>query len=347
MKIFACQHCRQPLYFENTSCLSCARRLGYVPEIAQISALEPDGDAWRALAEPADRMRFCANAEFDACNWLLPADSGDTLCLACRHNRTVPDLSDAQNRARWQRLERAKHHLFYSLLRFRLPLRTRSEAPRDGLAFDILAEEGQKVTTGHDGGVITIALREADDAERERLRGELGEPYRTLLGHFRHEIGHYYWDRLVRDRGRIDAFRRTFGDESRDYRSALQAHYAGGPPANWRDFFISGYASAHPWEDFAETWAHYFHIVDTLETGRAFGIKLQPRTRANLPSDAEVDFDPYRAEDLDWLIEAWLPLTFAVNALNRSMGQPDLYPFVLAPPIIDKLRFVHDLVRGR
>jgi hypothetical protein len=348
MKTFECQHCRQLLYFENTSCMSCGRRLGYLPEIAKLSALEPDGDAWRALAEPEPRWRFCANAEYDACNWLLPADAAESLCRACRHNRTVPDLGDAQNRLRWQRLERAKHHLFYSLLRFRLPLRTRDEAPEDGLAFDFLAETAaeKKVTTGHANGVITINVAEADDAERERMRGELGEPYRTILGHFRHEIGHYYWERLVRDRGRIDAFRAAFGDESQDYATAIAAHYQNGPRADWRDSFISSYASAHPWEDFAETWAHTFHIVDTLETARACGMELHPKLRGRLPLDAEVDFDPYRAQELDWLIEAWLPLTVAVNSLNRSMGQPDLYPFVLTPPVISKLRFVHELLRG-
>jgi len=348
MKIFACQACRQLLYFENTACLSCGRRLGYLPDAAVLSALEPDGEAWRPLAEPETRQRFCANAAHDACNWLLPADSPDAMCRACRHNRTVPDLGDAENRLRWQKLERAKHALFYALLRFRLPLATRDEAPESGLAFDFLADapNAPPVMTGHAGGIVTINVREADDAERERRRGELGETYRTILGHFCHEIGHYYWDRLVRDRDGIAAFRAAFGDESRDYAAALAAHYENGPRAGWRESFISSYASAHPWEDFAETWAHYLHIVDTLETARAFGMELHPRVRGKLPLDSEVDFDPYRALDPEWLIEAWLPLTVAVNSLNRSMGQPDLYPFVLSPPVVEKLRFVHGLLHG-
>jgi hypothetical protein len=194
--------------------------------------------------------------------------------------------------------------------------------------------------TGHDNGTITIALDEADDAKREQIRTEMGEPYRTLLGHFRHEVGHYFWSVLVRDRGKLDSFRQVFGPEDQDYNAALQAHYSNGPPADWQNRFVTAYASTHPWEDFAETWAHYLHIVDTLETAQSFGIKVQ--SPAN--KEAAVDFDPHNAPAIDRLIEAWLPLCFAVNSLNRSMGSADLYPFVLAPDAIAKLGYVHDLI---
>ena len=285
----------------------------------------------------------------DACNWLVPADGPDRYCFACRFNRTVPDLSIDVNVQRWRKLELAKHRLFYTMLRLHLPLETRMEDPEHGLAFDFLADppsqSGPKVMTGHDNGLITISLKEADDAERERLRTQMGEPYRTLLGHFRHEVGHHFWDLLVRDTGMIEGFRSLFGDERQDYNQALQAHYANGAPADWQLNFISSYATAHPWEDFAETWAHYLHMIDTLEMARAFGIRVDPVITDDPDLTTELDFDPHRASDINRLVDAWLPLSFAVNSLNRAMGQPDLYPFVLSPTVIGKLGFILALVR--
>jgi hypothetical protein len=351
MKLFECQACGQPLYFENTRCESCGRRLGYLPSIHEVTALEPEAEEWKALASPEERFRFCANAEYDACNWLIPAQEHDTYCLACRHNRTVPDLSNERNLTRWRRLEIAKRRLFYTLLKLGLPLSARPEDPQ-GLAFDFLADpneassHGPSILTGHDNGLITINIAEADDAERERRRHSMGEPYRTLLGHFRHEIGHYFWNVLVRGDPSLERFRAVFGDERQDYGQALQAHYANGPKENWQDEYVSAYAGAHPWEDFAETWAHYLHIVDTLETANAFGMRVRPRVTRGSELTADVDFDPHQEADLNRLVTVWLPLTFAVNSLNRSMGQPDLYPFVLSPAVIGKLAFIHERIRA-
>lgn len=344
MKLFQCQNCGQPLYFENTRCESCGRDLGYLPAMETITALEPDNGAFRALAEPEGRYRYCANQPFGACNWLVP-DGGDAYCPACRHNRTIPDLSRGNNLANWRKIEIAKHRLFYTLLRLRLPLKTKAEDP-NGLAFDFLSDDESPapVMTGHEHGLITINLAEAEDAERERRRSQMGEPYRTLLGHFRHEIAHYYWDHLVAGSPSLENFRATFGDERTDYAEALKQHYASGPPPDWPDHFVTSYASSHPWEDFAETWAHYFHMVDTLETAGAFGIRVKPRVGRGLA--ARINFDPHLA-DMDRLVHAWLPLTFAVNSINRSMGLADLYPFVLTPGVIVKLQFVHDCIRAQ
>ena len=273
MRLFECQACGQALYFENVLCESCGRKLGYLPNLATLSALEPEGDRWRALADGGAQYRHCANVAHESCNWLIADDSDEHFCLACRHNRTIPNLSEVRNLQLWRKVELAKHRLFYSLLRFRLPLVTKSKDP-SGLAFDFLVAEGQPVMTGHLDGTITINITEADDAHREKQRGEMGEPYRTLLGHFRHEIAHYYWDRIVRDHMAIERFRDIFGDEREDYDAALQRHYAQGAPADWSQKFVTSYASSHPWEDFAETWAHYFHIVDTLETASAFGVRF-------------------------------------------------------------------------
>jgi hypothetical protein len=351
MKLLKCQQCGQVLYFENVRCEKCGHRLGYLPNSVQLSALEQWGENWRAAAEPTKPWRFCTNADHDACDWMVPADSPDTYCPACRHNRTVPDLSVAAYLVPWRRIELAKHRLFYSLLGFRLPLRNRMDDPEHGLVFDFLADPpkqaGPKVMTGHDNGVITLALAEADDAERERRRTAMHEPYRTLLGHFRHEVGHHFWDLLVRDRGRLDACRAVFGDDTEDYGTALEAHYRDGPPADWQQNFVSAYASSHPWEDFAESWAHYLHIIDTLEMARAFGLRVQPKVDSANDLVADVDFDPYNAAANDDLIDAWLPLTFALNSLNRCLGESDLYPFILSPAAIGKLGFIHDLVHAK
>jgi hypothetical protein len=343
MKLFECQNCGQPLYFENTRCESCGFALGYLPARQTITALRPESELWAALAAPGKRYRYCANGVHGVCNWLVPADSPEQFCAACRHNRMIPDLTQPQNLVHWRMMEVAKHRLFYTLLRLRLPLVTRAEDP-NGLAFDFLAEGPVPVFTGHDNGLITINLAEADDAERERRRHQMGEPYRTLLGHFRHEIAHYYWDRLVANSSSLEPFRQLFGDERPDYGTALQNYYAAGAPADWQERFVSAYASSHPWEDFAETWAHYFHMVDTLETANAFGLIVKPKLTQVVA--AKIDPDPL-AGDMNRLIEAWLPLTFAVNSINRSMGLHDLYPFVLSPTAIAKLAFVHERIRSQ
>ena len=278
LKLFECQNCGQTLFFENMYCERCHLNVGYLPQFETMTAVKPEGATWIALANPDRRYRFCANWERQVCNWLVEAGAADPYCRACQHNRTVPDLSDSANWSRWQRIEEAKRRLIYTLLKLKLPLPTRASGDPERLLFDFLASAPQsKILTGHDNGIITISLQEADDVERERLRTHLHEPYRTLLGHFRHEVGHYYWDRLVRDGGKIEEFRAVFGDETLDYNTALQSHYQNGAPCNWRESYISAYATMHPWEDFAETWAHYLHMIDTLEMAYYFELRVSPR----------------------------------------------------------------------
>ena len=352
MKLFRCQQCGQVLYFENRQCQNCFHRLGYLPAAGALSAVEQDDRVWRALASPTRGYRFCANADYDACNWLVPSDSSETFCLVCRHNRTIPDLTLSDNLTRWRKFELAKHRLFYTLIRLDLALPSRAEDPQYGLVFDFLADApdagGHKVMTGHEDGLIAVNLSEADDAEREKLRLAMGETYRTLLGHLRHESGHYFWDRLVRDTGRLETFREFFGDERQDYQKALQSHYANGPARNWQESFISSYAAAHPWEDFAETWAHYLHIVDTLEMAFAFGIRIREGIDERSSPGIAPDFDPHEPGSINRLIDAWLPLTFAVNSIIRCMGESDFYPFVLSPRAVTKMGFIHELIhQGR
>jgi len=347
MKLFKCQSCGQAVYFENRFCGACGHALGFLPQGLTMAALEPEGDYFTTITAKPLHVRYCANAAHDACNWLIPAGSTDHFCTACRHNRTIPDISVSDRLEHWRKMEIAKHRLFYTLLELRLPLKNLNDDPAHGLTFDFLAEDPStnvKILTGHDDGLITINLNEADDGLREKLRTAMGEPYRTLLGHFRHEVGHYFWDVLVRDAGKLEECRAIFGDDSQDYGEALKRHYAEGPPADWQENFISSYATAHPWEDFAETWAHYLHIIDTLETASAFGMRIHPVSTKNRTLHTDIKITPPHATSVQPLIDAWLPLTFAVNSLNRSMGLADLYPFIVSQPVVKKLQFIQDII---
>lgn len=344
MRLFSCDHCGNTIYFENAVCERCGHALGYAPQANALVSLTEDNGAWTSPALPGERLVYCANAEHAACNWLVP-EGGEAYCAACRHNEIVPDLSNPENLLHWQSIERAKKRLMYSLIRLGLPLQNRVEDPQHGLAFRFLADDQTApVMTGHENGIITISLAEADDAERERRRTQMGEPYRTMLGHFRHEIGHHYWDLLVDNKPSLDRYRQLFGDERADYGEALKTYYANGAPDGWYNTHISAYATAHPWEDFAESWAHYLHIVDTVEMAAAYGIRARPRIGDENLAIPPVTFDPYMAPDMSTIIDNWIPLSSLINNLNRAVGQPDAYPFILSPPVIEKLSFINDLV---
>ncbi|MFP4155545.1 MAG: putative zinc-binding metallopeptidase [Halothiobacillaceae bacterium] len=355
MKIFACSCCRQLVYFENTHCTRCGSLLGFLPRQREVLAfVDLKTGYWQALddREQDRRYRPCRNlTEQGVCNWMLgPEEDGD-YCLSCRLTRTLPNLDKPRNLGFWKELETQKRRLLFSLLRLELPLEARWEHP-EGLAFDFLEDlpefnEQGRVMTGHAAGLITINVAEADPVERERLRSQMAEPYRTLLGHFRHESGHYYWERLVRDTHWLEVFRQQFGDERRDYLGALQYHYEQGPVGDWQDYYVSAYASSHPWEDWAETWSHYLHLLDTLETAWQFGLQLQPWLPDTPQMQLHQGFDPYQAITLEELVDKWLPLTYALNSLSQSMGQTPLYPFVLSPAAINKLALVHRIIHGR
>ncbi|WP_158810540.1 putative zinc-binding metallopeptidase [Beijerinckia sp. L45] len=349
MKLFSCQSCSQILFFENTRCERCQHALGYWPDDNVLSALEPDGDAWIALGVNNNRFRLCANAAHDVCNWLVPTDSTTGMCAACSHNRVIPELNSPDHRLAWRKIEVAKHRLFYTLFRLNLAQTQNMLFAAEPLVFkfmDDVPNAQHKVMTGHEDGVITIALSEADDAEREQRRKAMGEPYRTLLGHFRHEVGHYFWDRLVRDGNKLNECRAIFGDDTLDYQEALKTHYAKGPPLDWQTHFVSAYATCHPWEDFAETWAHYLHIIDTLEMARAFNLQLSPAIDKDGEFSVDQSVDPYAAPTMQPLIDNWLPVTTALNTMSKTMGKEDLYPFVLSPAVVQKLDFIHTLVHS-
>jgi hypothetical protein len=342
MRTFSCDSCGGTLFFENDTCLACGQQVGFRPdELAMCTVAKAAAGAFRQ----------CRNwTEYSACNWFAPDTGGDELdyCAACMLNEVVPDLSEPHRRELWIDTERAKRRLIFTLLELRLPLLGFGD--KLPLRFQLLADErvdtgavdppAQKcVYTGHDNGLLTINIVEADDSHREAMRKRLNERYRTMLGHLRHEVGHYYWYLLVEGTSLLERFRALFGDEREDYDEAMRKHYESPPNEAWQQSFVSAYASMHPWEDFAETWAHYIHIVDTLETANASALALGGRALASpLPATAS----PFAA-----VLDDWLPLTVTLNQLNRSMGMHDAYPFALTCAVIEKLTFVHDICGQR
>lgn len=360
---FECR-CGRLVFFNNSVCLGCQAPLGFDPESLELRAMTPAAVAgtWTldggsddaaddgAAGEDAELWKRCANFELAAgCNWLVRAEEAETLCRSCRLNRTIPNLGDPQNGEWWQKIEVAKRRMVAQLLSLGLPVVSESEDPARGLAFDFLRspENGPRVLTGHADGLITLNVEEADDSVREKTRNEMREPYRTLLGHFRHEVGHYYWDRLVADTPWLEKFRALYGDEREDYGAALQRNYEQGPPADWANQHITSYASVHPWEDWAETWAHYLHVVDSLDTALRFGLDGE---------DVELEVEPFVVEDLYdpeaddaetviLLVNSWVRLTNVLNELARSMGQHDFYPFVMSRPVLRKMHFIQMIVK--
>ncbi|MEO5997289.1 MAG: putative zinc-binding peptidase [Chitinophagaceae bacterium] len=346
MKLYTCSNCKALLYFENNVCLNCQHLVGFSAEKLSLITLETNKQNQLVdISNKKDVYRYCENSTHNTCNWLVPSTQIFPFCRACELNRTIPALSTVENMARWKRIEIAKHRLVYSLLRLKLPLQAKKGNDVNGIAFDFLADVSPqaRVLTGHDSGTITLNIEEADEAKRTRNKLDLGEKYRTLLGHFRHEVGHYYWEVLIKNQPALQKFRKLFGDEQKDYSQALQSYYQTGAPSNWMDHFISPYATAHPWEDWAETWSHYFHLMDTVETAYAYDIGIQSGEVKLLDLQTRINKDPYVIADFPTIIRMWIPLTFAINSLNRSMGHDDFYPFVISESIIEKLQFIHEV----
>lgn len=277
MRAFPCAVCGLLLTFESHTCVRCGSAQGF---------RWPD----RRLLAPVQSR--CANVELAACNW-LPARDGQ-LCFSCALTRTRPADSDVGALAAFARAEGAKRWLLVELGELGLPLPA-------GLRFDLLSSEHAPVMTGHADGLITLDLAEADDARREARRAELGEPYRTVLGHLRHEVGHACFELLAPEGPARDRVRAVLGDERDDYGAALERHYAHGPPADWEQRHVSAYATMHPSEDWAETFAHVLHITDTLQTAAAYGIAVDGARRLGEHAAATADFDA--------VLAAWLPLS--------------------------------------
>ena len=346
MRYYQCR-CGNVLYFENSRCVQCGSQVGY----------EDKSDRMLVLDEKEPFQRCKNGIDHAVCNWVVAKDCADPMCTACRLNRTIPALDAPGNREGWHKLEIAKRRVLYTLARMGLSPLSMKEDPVNGLAFDfLLPGPSGTVLTGHEDGVITVNVEEAEDAELERRRGALGERFRTLVGHFRHEMAHYYWDRYFKDKPdddpRLMGFREVFGDDRQDYQAALASHYADGAPPEQPEKYISAYAAVHPWEDWAETWAHYLHITDGAETCEAFGLKA---TRVPIPYTPFPDEAVALPAGLEWqgekaeflaLLQAWSKLAPAINEIVASLGHHAFYPFVFSVEIVRKLSFIHYMVHA-
>lgn len=354
MRTFSCT-CGNTLYFDNTQCLQCGQTLGFAPEqLRIIPVVATENGYWHSAEQHAHLYQKCENYQTaNVCNWLVPINDNESFCIACRLNSVIPDLTINENRQRWLRLEKAKRRLIYTLLTLRLPITGYKTDPDHGLAFrfmqditelDLLSEEVvtyEQIMTGHQAGTITINIIEADDSAREKIRETMNESYRTILGHFRHEIGHYYWDQLVARTEKLDEFRGLFGDERSDYITAITEYYQNGPRPDWASDFISAYASSHPWEDWAESWAHYLHFMDILETASHHHVGIQGEeieyTQQNIR-------DWLEQRDFNTIIMQLEKLMRTLNELNRSLGFPDPYPFEHPQTVFNKLEYIHRIV---
>jgi hypothetical protein len=352
VRAYVCDVCGARVAFENVQCLTCGSPLAFSVTARRIVVLAPGltGQQEYRMAAGSPAERVCANAVVAACNWLAAEHDPGGLCLSCRLTRTRPGDDDFPALAAFVRAEAAKRRLVYQLLELGLPVLPWMDDEHRGLAVDLLSSRDRPVVTGHADGVITIDLAEGDDPHREAVRVDLHEAYRTLLGHLRHESGHYYWQVLAGGPDRIEGFRALFGDERAGYQNAVDRHYASGPPTGWEQDYVSAYATMHPWEDWAETFAHYLHLRDVLQTAQGYGLAVRRRVSDGAGAGVLDTLDDLDAAGADQsiaaLVDRWLPLSYALNAVNRSMGKPDLYPFVLTPPVIAKLDAVHEAVRA-
>ncbi len=336
-----CPNCHNFAFLDWQPCQHCAAELGYRFDTLSFLVGHPDG-----VEADGTTWRYCSNRSW-GCNWLVSDAEESGRCFSCRLSRTLPDRDDT---IAWEKLYDtgiAKRRLLVQLAELGLPIVPFYEK-EGGLGFDLLSSySGRRVMIGHANGIITLDLAETLDAHREALRVRLGEPYRTMLGHFRHEIGHYYQQVLLADDAAWDACRALFGDERQSYQASIQRHYNEGAPADWALSYISEYATMHPWEDFAECFAHYLHITGTLATAANAGVVLDS---SRVPGIVEANVVPeadYRSLGIERMLTDWRWLSLMFNRVNRAMGQRDLYPFELTEPVREKLAFVHSLIAQR
>jgi hypothetical protein len=352
MKTYRCV-CGQLIFFQNATCLHCGRALGFLPDLLWLTSLEPASNGlWQPTAEEAKGVHYrkCQNyTEAGVCNWMIPQNENDAFCASCRLNEIIPDLSSEHNRELWARIENAKRRLVYGLIQLNLPIQSKKADPQRGVSFrflsDVLIAMGgtSVVMTGHNQGIITLNIAEADDAKRESIRHAMKESNRTLLGHFRHEIGHYYWGLLVRDTKFLERYRHLFGSEQSDYTQALNQYYKFGAPANWQAGYISPYATAHSWEDWAETWAHFMHMRDALEIASDFGLAGKPILLDPHEKSGRTHLSANQTT-CEEVIGSWSELAVSLNGFIHSMGLPDLYPLALTPAVVAKLGFIYEVI---
>ncbi|KAA8733672.1 hypothetical protein F4V57_06330 [Acinetobacter qingfengensis] len=345
MKIFYCSNCQAQIFFHNYICNNCQHPVGYVPALETMMTFKKTEKGWQSLDENGLYFKACKNyQDYHVCNWMIDIHENTDLCESCKLTTVIPDLHEEKNIEYWAKLETAKRRFLYMTQRLKIFPRAKKN-PDDhlGLSFQFLVPtDDQPVLTGHANGLITLNAFEADTVYRETTRISMGENYRTLLGHFRHESGHFYFDTLVQNSKWIDEFRQLFGDERIDYADSLKHYYENGAQENWQENYISAYATSHPWEDWAESWAHYLHMISTLDTAFYTGMSIQSQH----PNNPELKFKdcPVCSADFTLTIKNWFALSYSLNALNRSMGLSDAYPFTLSDKVINKLHFIHQIL---
>lgn len=337
MRIFHCDGCGAVVAFDAMRCPACGETLGYVTDELAMRALVPTDDPVSfGIADDDRRFWQCLNTAW-GCNWLLPAGSDTPWCRSCSLTRGRPDEQRTVAMSAWMSAEAAKRRVIHQLDELALPVEPRSPDLPDGLAFDLVYLPGEGGITGHLDGIVTLDLAETDEGHRSQVRRDLDETFRTVIGHLRHEIGHHYWARLVGQSDDLEQFRRLFGDERDDYGDAIEQHYATAGGGWDSDRFVTAYAASHPLEDWAETFAHYLHIIDVA--GTAIAHDLVPAGSTEILVD-----EPFRTLAFPEVLAAWRPINAALSAIAESLGAPPLYPFDPHGAVVDKLAFVHQQV---
>lgn len=329
-----CQ-CGQLIFFENAQCLRCQSPVGICPACWNLTSLRTKASVTEGvfICERngcGTELRLCQNNQLHGfCNCLVDASElTESFCVFCRLNEMIPDLSIPGNLEKWSKLETAKRRTLFGAHHAGFPFGPNQGALHPILKFSFKSDAVEPVTTGHFQGSITINLSEADEVERERQRVNLGEPQRTLIGHFRHELGHYYWSLLVENTCVLN-FRNIFGDERNpDYATAQQIYYSNGPAYNWSLNYISAYASMHPWEDFAETFNAYLDMRAVLATSSFFGLSRVKRMSVKR------------------MVAEYARIGVIANEMCRDMGLIDLVPTIVNSPVIQKMEFIHDLTKS-
>jgi hypothetical protein len=319
--------CGQIVFSDNIRCGACGRTLGFEPFGPAMLSFDV-GAPGELISEQGQSYTLCTNRlQHAVCNGVVPLGGGDR-CRSCALNRTIPVLRRKKNLARWYRLERAKRRMISGLATLGLQADSPATTSSPAMLFDFLEDRRSHpdvlesfVSTGHKDGVITINVIEADDVQRVKQRELMGERYRTLLGHFRHEAGHFFYPLLVTAPG---SFTALFGDPAADYNAALNRYYQQGPALDWENNFISAYAGSHALEDWAECFAHYLHIQDALETAASRGL-------SNLGNTGSIEVQ----------LQRWDDLSVSVNEVSRSLGLRDAYPFAIKDGVAAKLGYVH------
>lgn len=316
MQRFSCPACGTAAYFHNLTCV-CGQPLFFDPEAR---VMLNQGEA-------------CANRPTISCNWI--ADGGQ-YCRSCAMSYVVPDLNVGDNLLMLARAESAKRWVLANLSCWQWFTNADvGRRPRFLMLSEYTSGRSEQIMMGHAAGEITINVTEADELIRLQRQRELGEQYRSMVGHFRHELAHFCFDRLSLSPEFLSEFRELFGDERQDYGTALLRHYEA-PLAPGEDY-ITPYSTAHPHEDWAETVAHLLHLVDFSDSFVSAGLAMR-----GVPEG----FTPYSEPDTNRLINVATEIAIAINDINRALDNSDLYPFVLTGPVRQKLSFAHRWMRG-